>query len=76
MNDWLSQYNIKRTTTSPYVHRLNGHVELINRQYRQITRALLKGAHHPNFMWPAAHAYAQHVINARFTVGATDQSPY
>ena len=27
-------------------------------------------------MWPAAHAYAQHVINARFTVGATDQSPY
>jgi hypothetical protein len=76
VNDWLSQYHIKRTTTSPYVHWLNGYVELINRQYRQITRALLKGAHHPNFMWPAAHAYAQHVINARLTVGTTNQSPY
>ena len=27
-------------------------------------------------MWLAAHAYAQHVINARFTVGSTIQSPY
>ena len=58
------------------MHWLNGYVEMANKQYQRITRALLKGAHQPDFMWPAAHTYAQHLVNARLTVGSTKQSPY
>ena len=76
VQNWLTRNKIKQTVTSPYVHWLNGRVERLNQEYRRITRSLLKSAHHPNFMWPAAHAYAQHILNARQAAGPDNKSPY
>ena len=73
---WTARHRIKRDISSPYLHWMQSAVENCNKQYRRITRALLKGAGHPHFMWPLAHAYAQHIINVRSGDRDDDLTPH
>ena len=73
---WSARHHIKRDVSSPYLHWMQSAVENCNKQYRRITRALLKGAGHPHFMWPLAHAYAQHIINIRSGDRDNDLTPH
>ena len=73
---WARRNGIKQSVSSPYIHWMQGAVENMNKEYKKITRALLKGAGHPKYMWPLAHAYAQTIINYRYRTKGHRASPH
>ena len=73
---WARRNGIKQSVSSPHIHWMQGAVENMNKEYKRITRALLKGAGHPKYMWPLAHAYAQTIINYRYRTKGHNMSPH
>ena len=76
LRTWCGDQGIEIQTTAPYSPSQNGVAERMNRMLVELTRAMIKAADLPKFLWEPAVQHAAYVRNRAFTKSLEGKTPY
>ena len=76
LRTWCGDQGIEIQTMAPYSPSQNGVAECMNRTLVELTRAMIKAADLPEFLWEPAVQHAAYVRNCAFTKSLEGKTPY